>query len=71
VAGTPIVTEAAAALIHFRAPTLGLDQVVSTAAAAATAVAGVTPPLVKSLQTALEAEKSDLFYLAALDKKTG
>jgi hypothetical protein len=67
-AAKPIVTEAAAALIHFQGPHVGLDHVISTATAATTAVAGIAPPLVKSLRTANEAKKSDLFYLAALGR---
>ncbi|UOD83347.1 GNAT family N-acetyltransferase [Paenarthrobacter ureafaciens] len=67
-AAKPIVTEAAAALIHFQGPHVGLDQVISTATAATTAVAGIAPPLVKSLRTAKEAKTSNLYYLAALGR---
>ncbi|WP_146072534.1 hypothetical protein [Arthrobacter sp. 4R501] len=70
-AGKSIATEAAAALIHFQAPALGLDQVLATATAAATAVAGVAPPIVKALQKANEAKKGDLYYLAALNSRLG
>lgn len=70
-AGKPIAIEAAAALIHFQAPILGLDQVLATATAAATAVAGLAPPVVKAMQKSSEAKKSDLYYLAALNSSFG
>lgn len=67
----PIVTETAAALIHFQGPNIGLNEVVTTAAAVSTAAAGLAPPIAKSLRAANEAKKNDLFYLAALGKVLG
>lgn len=59
--------EGAASLLHFQGPSLGMEAVAATAAAATTAIGGLAGPFVNALRQAQEAKEHDLFYLASLE----